>query len=561
MSGKNKEPEFDNNLIKRILDMRNFKITQKADFKKIKDEKGLIIFARNKTTGRRIVVLYAVKDVLGVAWVRELFALMKEHRVTRGILYGGNRVTPAAKKAALKMHIEILHITPLTYRLFDHEYVPEHTIATKEEIIELIKRFSINRLELARILDQAETSIDRVKLLDTVLDGVLGAVIQPDGEFYPKQKDGGLIVDTSDIILHTRISQKPDVFKADGFILEGKIIAKSQLDKIEKVKLAIYTGDISAEDKKAVKSFAESLTKQGVNLLLSVKEIPKKFKLAFSSGITVLSGIRPTILSRLVLETGAQPFDDISANKKLVVGQAGYATIRQTKNNAIVSICNCQNRSLFRFRFLTKEDVKFTRGRLGPSESAIYNDLQFYRTGKLLVLENTVGDISTSEMDLIKAKLLELNVNLILTSSFFPLSLQAQLMKTGATVVTLVPKEDLDKIAKITGATPILDLGMIDESMLGTSQIMFERAQSNIISFYLSETDEAQLESLRKAVKEIINYIKTKVESGVSKLLPYIRREDPVVLLLGAKYGDVIKIIRKSPTARVSTTYRIVYKG
>ena len=40
--------------------------------------------------------------------------------------------------------------------------------------------------------------------------------------------------------------------------------------------------------------------------------------------------------------------------------------------------------------------------------------------------------------------------------------------------------------------------------------------------------------------------------------IPHIKRTDPTVFLIGAKPGDIIKIIRKSPTAGVYVTYRYV---
>jgi DNA-directed RNA polymerase subunit H len=42
--------------------------------------------------------------------------------------------------------------------------------------------------------------------------------------------------------------------------------------------------------------------------------------------------------------------------------------------------------------------------------------------------------------------------------------------------------------------------------------------------------------------------------------LPRIRIDDPVAKAINAKEGDVIKIIRKSPTAGVSVAYRVVSK-
>ena len=43
--------------------------------------------------------------------------------------------------------------------------------------------------------------------------------------------------------------------------------------------------------------------------------------------------------------------------------------------------------------------------------------------------------------------------------------------------------------------------------------------------------------------------------------LPWILASDPAVKALKAKPGDIIMIIRKSPTAGTSVTYRLVVSG
>lgn len=43
--------------------------------------------------------------------------------------------------------------------------------------------------------------------------------------------------------------------------------------------------------------------------------------------------------------------------------------------------------------------------------------------------------------------------------------------------------------------------------------------------------------------------------------LPYLRASDPVARAIGAKPGDVVRIIRKSPTAGKIIVYRFVIAG
>ena len=59
------------------------------------------------------------------------------------------------------------------------------------------------------------------------------------------------------------------------------------------------------------------------------------------------------------------------------------------------------------------------------------------------------------------------------------------------------------------------------------------------------------------ATKEEIQALKEKYSLKLWQL-PRLYQSDPVAKILGAKVGDVIKITRKSPTAGVYVTYRLV---
>ncbi|MEM5882677.1 MAG: DNA-directed RNA polymerase subunit H [Candidatus Aenigmatarchaeota archaeon] len=77
---------------------------------------------------------------------------------------------------------------------------------------------------------------------------------------------------------------------------------------------------------------------------------------------------------------------------------------------------------------------------------------------------------------------------------------------------------------------------------------------------------EFEIENHKLVPKHILLSEKEKEELlkkyGITlKELPRILSSDPMAKALNAKVGDVIKIIRKSPTAESSEYYRVVIKG
>ena len=59
-----------------------------------------------------------------------------------------------------------------------------------------------------------------------------------------------------------------------------------------------------------------------------------------------------------------------------------------------------------------------------------------------------------------------------------------------------------------------------------------------------------------KEAKEVLEKYNVSIDQ-----LPKIFDTDPVVRAIGAKPGQIIKIIRRSPTAKKSTAYRVVIES
>ena len=98
-------------------------------------------------------VVWVLKEskVVGVAIVRDLFREMEETNSVRGMLVGGSRFTPAAKKVALTSRIELVVGNYASFDLFQHELVPPHIIASDDEIELVLNHYGIARNQLPRI--------------------------------------------------------------------------------------------------------------------------------------------------------------------------------------------------------------------------------------------------------------------------------------------------------------------------------------------------------------------------------------------------------------------------
>ncbi len=100
---------------------------------------------------KKVVWIYKIPKVVGVALVRDLVREMEEQNAQEGMLVGGSRFTPAAKKQARQSRVELVEGGYSSFELFGHELVPKHIIASIEEVQLVTNHYGIEKTQLPRI--------------------------------------------------------------------------------------------------------------------------------------------------------------------------------------------------------------------------------------------------------------------------------------------------------------------------------------------------------------------------------------------------------------------------
>ncbi len=101
---------------------------------------------------KSVVWIFKEQKVIGVAIVRDIVKEMEETNSIQGMLVGGTRYTPAAKKHARATRVELVEGGYASFDLFGHELVPQHTIAEDSEIDLVLNHYGIKKSQLPRIL-------------------------------------------------------------------------------------------------------------------------------------------------------------------------------------------------------------------------------------------------------------------------------------------------------------------------------------------------------------------------------------------------------------------------
>ena len=134
---------------RQLLTLRGYKVDELYEY----DTRYVMLpeKATDDTVIRSVVWVLKEPRVIGVAVIKDLMRDMEEFSAQEGILVGGARFTPAAKKQARESNIELIEGTYSSFDLFEHELVPKHYIASEEEVREVLEYYGISKTDLPRI--------------------------------------------------------------------------------------------------------------------------------------------------------------------------------------------------------------------------------------------------------------------------------------------------------------------------------------------------------------------------------------------------------------------------
>ncbi len=134
-----------------LLTLRGFKVSDLLEFEN-RYEMYPVKETKEGTIIKSVVRIFKESKVVGIAVVRDIHLKMEEEEAQIGVIVGGTRFTPAAKKHARASRIELVEGGYASYDLFGHQLVPKHTIATVEEVDLVLNHYGIEKNKLPRIL-------------------------------------------------------------------------------------------------------------------------------------------------------------------------------------------------------------------------------------------------------------------------------------------------------------------------------------------------------------------------------------------------------------------------
>eukprot|EP01130_Rhizamoeba_saxonica_P000390 TRINITY_DN10355_c0_g1_i1.p1 TRINITY_DN10355_c0_g1~~TRINITY_DN10355_c0_g1_i1.p1 ORF type:complete len:204 (-),score=48.92 TRINITY_DN10355_c0_g1_i1:41-652(-) len=109
---------------------------------------------RKRDSDEQIFVYFPREPKIGCNKIAEYYTNMKQENTQRAILVLQEGLTTQAKKAIQMLDgvsVEVFKETELLVNITRHELVPEHTILSEQEKLELLSRYKVKPTQLPRI--------------------------------------------------------------------------------------------------------------------------------------------------------------------------------------------------------------------------------------------------------------------------------------------------------------------------------------------------------------------------------------------------------------------------
>ena len=132
-----------------LLTLRGYTVSELLEY-----ENRYVMYPKRVKDNRvltKTVWIFKEPKIVGIAVVKDILADMEEKETYDGMLVGGVRFTPAAKKHASRTRVELVVGNYASFDIFDHNLVPHHGIADEAEIELILKHYGITKSQLPRI--------------------------------------------------------------------------------------------------------------------------------------------------------------------------------------------------------------------------------------------------------------------------------------------------------------------------------------------------------------------------------------------------------------------------
>ncbi len=130
-----------------MIKLRKYKIVKKE---KVKDKvKYLIKIPKEKQ--KALIWCIPEEGTVGIAIVKNLYKVMEEKKIEKGIIITSGKYTHAARVNAKKNNIELLPKIFPAFNIFKHKLVPKHEILTLKEREQMLAQYKIQPYQLLQI--------------------------------------------------------------------------------------------------------------------------------------------------------------------------------------------------------------------------------------------------------------------------------------------------------------------------------------------------------------------------------------------------------------------------